>query len=293
MSDACAARNPSAGTTCFAATVIRLANDEMLAYCATARPRQVNGLGARVNAVGQSVKRSSRHARQARHGATEPTITGSPTSIAVTPSPIARTTPAPAGIVDTMPATMTPQWHRGTEWARDAARAFYEEVAQRVERGEAACANERVRLMWVGRGMWSEMGFYQRWEASHGAVFVWSMYLALAADGYIRTFDRGRDPLRALAARVVTMGDELRMPTWAAAWHVNEAKTHGVDGAVALSDADPFVLRALERADIPVLALPLDNFNKEGADRAAIDRSVTEFIEGPVSVLAAKRAGQK
>lgn len=206
---------------------------------------------------------------------------------------IARTTPAPAGIVDTMPATMTPQWHRGTEWARDAARAFYEEVAQRVERGEAACANERVRLMWVGRGMWSEMGFYQRWEASHGAVFVWSMYLALAADGYIRTFDRGRDPLRALAARVVTMGDELRMPTWAAAWHVNEAKTHGVDGAVALSDADPFVLRALERAGIPVLALPLDNFNKEGADRAAIDRSVTEFIEGPVSVLAAKRAGQK
>ena len=49
----------------------------------------------------------------------------------------------------------------------------------------------------------------------------------------------------------MTMGDELRMPTWAAAWHVNEAKTHGVDGAVALSDADPFVLRALERAGRP------------------------------------------
>lgn len=202
---------------------------------------------------------------------------------------IARTTPAPAGVVDTMPATMTPQWHRGTQWACDAARAFYEEVAQRVERGEAACADERVRLMWVGRGMWSEMGFYQRWEASHGAVFVWSMYLALAADGYIRTFDRGRDPLRALAARVVTMGDELRMPTWAAAWHVNEARTHSVDGAVALSDADPFVLRALERAGIPVLALPLDNFNKESADRVAIERSVTQFIEGPVSVLATRR----
>ncbi|MBB6093806.1 benzoyl-CoA reductase/2-hydroxyglutaryl-CoA dehydratase subunit BcrC/BadD/HgdB [Povalibacter uvarum] len=203
---------------------------------------------------------------------------------------IARTVPAPAGIADTMPATMTPQWHRGTEWARDAARAFYEEVAGRVQRGEAACANERVRLMWVGRGMWSEMGFYQRWEASHGAVFVWSMYLALAADGYIRTFDGGRDPLRALAARVVTMGDELRMPTWAAAWHVNEARTHSVDGAVALADADPFVLRALEQSGIPVLALPLDNFNKEGADRDAIERSVTQFIEGPVEARARMRA---
>jgi hypothetical protein len=131
--------------------------------------------------------------------------------------------------------------------------------------------------------MWSEMGFYQRWEATHGAVFVWSMYLALAADGYIRTFDGGRDPLRALAARVLTMGDELRMPTWAAAWHVREARTHGVHGAVALSDADPFVLRALERAGVPVLALTLDNFNQESADALAIERAVTQFIEGLVA----------
>jgi hypothetical protein len=43
--------------------------------------------------------------------------------------------------------------------------------------------------MWVGRGLWSDMGFYQRWEDSHGAVFVWSMYLGLAADGYLRDFE--------------------------------------------------------------------------------------------------------
>ena len=78
--------------------------------------------------------------------------------------------------------------------------------------------------MWVGRGLWSEMGFYQKWEDSHGAVFVWSMYLALAADGYIRDLSGGRDPLRALASRVICMGDELRMPTWAGPWHVHEAR---------------------------------------------------------------------
>lgn len=190
---------------------------------------------------------------------------------------IAATHPAPAGIVDTMPATMVPQWHRGSTWGRDAAKRFYEEVAARVEAGEAACASERIRLMWVGRGLWSDMGFYQRWEESHGAVFVWSMYLGLAADGYLRAFDGEKDAMRALAARFVTMGDELRMPTWAGAWHVKEAQTHGVRGAVAIDDADPFVLAALERAGVPVLRLPMSNMSLEGD---ALEATVTAFIEG-------------
>ncbi|WP_082560754.1 2-hydroxyacyl-CoA dehydratase family protein [Caulobacter sp. Root487D2Y] len=193
---------------------------------------------------------------------------------------IAATRPAPAGIVDTMPATMVPQWHRGTIWGRDAAKRLYEEIAARAEAGEGACPDERVRLMWVGRGLWSDMGFYQRWEDSHGAVFVWSMYLGLAADGYIRAFEGDRDSLRALAARFVTMGDELRMPTWAGAWHVKEAQLHGVHGAVAIDDADPFVLEALERAGVPVLRLPMSNMS---ADGDTLEAAVTAFIEGPVA----------
>ncbi|WP_271300268.1 2-hydroxyacyl-CoA dehydratase family protein [Sphingomonas sp. CV7422] len=196
---------------------------------------------------------------------------------------VARSVPAPISIVDSMPATMVPQWHRGTVWARDAARAFYDEVAARVAAGAAAVPNERVRLMWVGRGLWSETAFYQRWEESHGAVFVWSMYLALAADGYIRRFDRGRDPMRALAARFLTMGDELRMPSWAGPWHVHEAQSHQVDGAVALADADPFVLRALAAAGIPVLELGIDNFAMDAATADALDRRITAFIEGPAT----------
>jgi len=192
---------------------------------------------------------------------------------------IANSYPAPVSIVDTMPATMVPQWHRGTSWARDAARQFYEEVKAKSEAGEGVCSNERLRLMWVGRGMWSNMNFYQRWQESHGAVFVWSMYLGLAADGYIRNFDNNRDPIRALAARFITMGDELRMPTWAGAWHVKEAETHGVNGAIALSDADPFVLRALKRAGVPVLSLALDNFNQSDQDRTDSDRQITEFLD--------------
>lgn len=204
---------------------------------------------------------------------------------------IAATVPAPISIVDSMPATMVPQWHRGTVWGRDAAKAFYEEVAERARTGAAAVPNERVRLMWVGRGLWSDMGFYQKWEESHGAVFVWSMYLALAADGYIRSLDGGRDPMRALAARFLTMGDELRMPTWAGPWHVHEAETHAVDGAVALRDADPFAVRALIEAGIPVLELDVDNFNREGDDADAIEARITRFIEGPATERAERRTG--
>jgi benzoyl-CoA reductase/2-hydroxyglutaryl-CoA dehydratase subunit BcrC/BadD/HgdB len=205
---------------------------------------------------------------------------------------VAHTVPAPIGIVDSMPATMVPQWHRGTVWARDAARAFHDEVAARVAAGQGAVADEKVRLMWVGRGLWSDTAFYQKWEESHGAVFVWSMYLALAADGYIRRYDRGRDPLRALAARFLTMGDELRMPSWAGPWHVHEAETHQVDGAVALADADPFVIRALITAGIPVLELGVDNFTASPDEITALDARVTAFIEGPATAMAARRLGK-
>lgn len=204
---------------------------------------------------------------------------------------VARTVPAPISVVDSMPATMVPQWHRGTVWARDAAREFHDEVAARVAAGEAACPNERLRLMFVGRGVWGDMGFYQRWEESHGAVFICSMYLSLAADGYIRRHDRGRDPLRALAARFVTMGDELRMPTWAGAWHVKEAAWHQVDGAMALSDADPLVLRALREAGVPVLELGMDNYVPDPAVEADLDRRVSAFLEGPVAAASARRRG--
>ncbi len=190
---------------------------------------------------------------------------------------VAATHPAPIGIADSMPATMTPQWHRGSPWGRDAARRFYEEVRDRAAAGDAACPNERLRLMWIGRGLWSDMGLYQRWEESHGAVFVWSMYLGLAADGYIREFEGEHDVMRALAARFLTMGDELRMPTWAGAWHVKEARLHGVHGAVAIDDADPLVLEALTRAGIPVCRVQTDNMAGIGPEGEA---QVTAFIEG-------------
>lgn len=193
---------------------------------------------------------------------------------------VAQAPQAPVSIVDTMPAVMLPQWQRGTPWGVQAAQALLDEVQRRTADGQAACPGERTRLMWVGRGLWSRMGFYQQWEDSHGAVFVWSMYLGLAADGYLRHIAPGQSPMRALASRFVTMGDELRMPTWAGAWHVKEARLHRVDAAVAVDDADPLVLAALVRAGVPVLRLSLGNFGASDQALAQATAAVGRFLDG-------------
>ena len=67
--------------------------------------------------------------------------------------------PCPVSIADQMPNTMIPQWHRGSDWAVAHARLFRDEVADRVTRGIGATPNERIRLMWIGAGVWHDPGF--------------------------------------------------------------------------------------------------------------------------------------
>ncbi|WP_019810832.1 2-hydroxyacyl-CoA dehydratase family protein [Saccharomonospora halophila] len=193
---------------------------------------------------------------------------------------IARARPCPLAVTDSIPSVMVPQWHRGTVWARDAARMFHDEVAERVSAGASVCEQERARLMWIGRGLWFDLDFYRRFQESHGAVFVWSMYLAIAADGYLRY---GDDPLRALAARFAAFSDQLYTPPWSAEWYVKEARLHGVDGVVHLVSDDPrgsyFTTSALKAAGIPVLELHADNVDARGTDETSITRTVAEWLD--------------
>ena len=108
---------------------------------------------------------------------------------------------------------------RARQYAVDAARALHDEVAARAAGGRGP--DERVRLMWVGRGLWFNMAFYQHFEERYGAVFVWSMYLAVAADGYLRY---GDDPLRTLAARFAAFAEQINMPPWSSEWYLKEAR---------------------------------------------------------------------
>ena len=199
---------------------------------------------------------------------------------------IARAPKAPVTVVDTINATMQAQWQRGTEWAAGHARRMYEEIKALADAGHAAVPNEKYRLMWLGRGIWHDFAFYQNFEEKYGAAFVWSMYLAMGADAYIRNgFEK--DPLRALAARYIGMEDFLHMPPWNSAWFVHEAKENRIDGVVYMAPANcmqavegsSFIVKALEKAGIPVLLFRGDPVDDRKWNRENMTELVGKFIE--------------
>lgn len=199
---------------------------------------------------------------------------------------IAETSPAPVTIADTVNAVMQAQWQRGTKWAAEHARKFYEEIETMVKNGHQACPGEKIRLMWIGRGLWFNLGFYQYFEEKYGAVFVWSMYLAMGADAYIRN-NPEKDPLRALAARFIGMEDFLHMPPWNAEWFVSEAKHNNIDGVVYLVpencmqavEGSYFITKRLEDAGIPVLQLRADPVDARKWNQESMSVAVEDFLK--------------
>ncbi|MGB6945047.1 MAG: 2-hydroxyacyl-CoA dehydratase family protein [Bryobacteraceae bacterium] len=192
---------------------------------------------------------------------------------------------APVRMHEQVGNVMAAQWLRGSEWAIAHARAFRDEVKQRVEAGIAACPSERLRLMWVGAGLWHDTDFYTAFEEQYGAVFVWSMYLAFGPDGYIRYgLD---DPLRALASHTVSFNEQLHNPPWANEWIVDQAKKHRIDAALVLeplgtkpsATGNRFIERALESNGIPTLPIAADMVDARGWNGHAMRQTVTHFLE--------------
>jgi benzoyl-CoA reductase subunit B len=191
---------------------------------------------------------------------------------------------------------MAAQWLRGSDWAIAHARAFRDEVKQRVDAGIAACPSERVRLMWVGAGLWHDTDFYTAFEEQYGAVFVWSMYLAFGPDGYIRY--GLNDPLRALASRTVSFNEQLHNPPWANEWMVDQAKKHRIDAALVLeplgtrpsATGNLFIERALEANGIPVLPIVADMVDARGWNGLEMRQRVGQFLAGLSSRAVRDRA---
>lgn len=205
---------------------------------------------------------------------------------------IAETRPAPMNVIETMPATMIPQWHRGTDWGVERAKLFYEEVERRVTAGEAPCPNERHRLMWTGRGLWHDMPFYRHFEHELGATFVWSVYLAIASDGYPRY---GDDPLRALAARMLGIFALVGDGPFVGQWYLEEAKRAGINGVVRMGDdrggckplfGRRFLVDDMFRANgIPVLTISGDAVDPRKWDSSLLTATIADFIETELTPL--------
>lgn len=193
---------------------------------------------------------------------------------------IAACHPVPVTVVDTINAVMQAQWQRGTQWAADHAKSLYEEVKALADKGEAAVPNEKYRLMWIGRGIWHDFSFYQRFEQKYGAVFMWSMYLAMGADAYIRNHVEA-DPLRPWPAVISAWRTFSTCRPGTAQWYLQQAAQNDIDGVVYMVpencmqavEGSYFIKKALEDAGIPVLifkADPVDarKWNARHHDRA-------------------------
>jgi benzoyl-CoA reductase/2-hydroxyglutaryl-CoA dehydratase subunit BcrC/BadD/HgdB len=197
---------------------------------------------------------------------------------------IATARPCPVSIVDQMPNTMIPQWHRGSEWAVAHARRFRDAVRTRAEAGIGIAPREKIRLMWIGAGLWHDTSFYQALEERLGAVFVWSMYLPFAGAQYIREL-KGH-PLEALASRICSMNEVLHLPPWMNEWMVSEAKRSGIDAAVLLLPRDNrlsqsgtiLTAAALRAAGVPVLMLDADMVNAAQWNRESAVDQVAQFL---------------
>ena len=196
--------------------------------------------------------------------------------------------PCPVSILDQMTNTMIPQWHRGSDWAVAHARRFRDEVRARARAGTGVAAQEKLRLMWIGAGLWHDTSFYEALEERLGAVFVWSMYLPFAGPQYIREL-KGR-PLEALASRICSMNEVLHLPPWMTEWMVSEAKRCGIDAAVVLVPPDNRLSQsgillsrqALEESGVPVLMLSADMVDTKQWDRDAAVERVAEFLRREV-----------
>ncbi|WP_109208866.1 MULTISPECIES: 2-hydroxyacyl-CoA dehydratase family protein [Microbacterium] len=198
---------------------------------------------------------------------------------------LAAARPLPVPVTDIIPSVMVPQWHRGTRWAVEAAQRLHDDVARRIDDGAAVAPRERRRLMWIGRGLWSDLDMYRSFQEDFDAVFVWSMYLAIAADGYARY---GDDPVRTLAARFVGLTDLLYVPPMSSSWYVKEAVSHGVDGVVHLvADDTPggaLISAALEERGIPVLEIRGSNADSRAT--ASVRERIATFLRDRVPASA-------
>jgi benzoyl-CoA reductase/2-hydroxyglutaryl-CoA dehydratase subunit BcrC/BadD/HgdB len=197
---------------------------------------------------------------------------------------VTRTRPCPVGIADQMPNVMIPQWHRGAPWAVEHARKFREEVRARVAEGSGVLGNEKIRVMWIGAGLWHDPGFYNALEERHGAVFVWSMYLPFAFAKYPRY--GLEDPLRALASRICGMNEVLHLPPWMNEWMVSEAKACGIDACVILQpetnrlsvSGTRITRKALEAAGVPVFEMAADMVDGSKWSHEATVGAVSRFL---------------
>ena len=197
---------------------------------------------------------------------------------------LAAMVPTPMGPGDHMSNLLSTQFFRGHEFGLAQAKRIYEELKERVDRGEAACENEKIRLMYLWVPNWFTPGFMNYFEDKYGAVFAWIGYLPIITRQLIRR--DLRDPLKALAARYVHY-TEFGMPPFWQEMNLSEARRFKIDGAIypiaesckLLCGPLHLTARAFKDAGIPLLEIRSDMVDVRDWDDAKMKAQVSSFIE--------------
>src|SRR6202041_2531674 len=106
------------------------------------------------------------------------------------------------------------------------------------------------------------------------------------------------DPLKALAARHLSVNEQLHLPHWMNTWAVKQAQDFGADGAVLLisegdrgqATAAHFTRLALEKIGVPVLELRANTVDERLWDQAKMVGLMEKFIENRIAPQQAARA---
>lgn len=194
------------------------------------------------------------------------------------------TKPCPISITDHMPNVISTQFFRGHEMGLTQAKMIYEEVKERVDKGLAACPNERLRLMHMVVPSWYTPGFFNAFEEKYGAVFVWMVYFTIVQQ--LHRYDL-RDPLRALAGRYVGYTEVGLMPPYWCQWVVHNAKKYNIDAAVyqvadscrMLSGPMRLAIKALADIGIPTFEMRSDYVDERDWDDVRMKSQLAAFIE--------------
>jgi benzoyl-CoA reductase/2-hydroxyglutaryl-CoA dehydratase subunit BcrC/BadD/HgdB len=198
---------------------------------------------------------------------------------------VAETVPCTITVADHMPNLICTNYFRGTEWALEHARRFYEEIKERVGKGLVACENEKIRLGWEGAAPWFSPGFLNAFEEKYGAVFMWLGYIT-GLENFVRL--NYSNPLTALASRYLEyLAWVSHFPPTACSYYLHMAKKYKLNGLVflvaesckALTASMRFIQRELQAAGIATTEITGDIVDAREWDDTKASSQVASWIE--------------
>jgi len=190
-----------------------------------------------------------------------------------------RKVPCPMGSGDMFSDMFPNMYMAGTQAALDFNRKLYEEVKNRAVNGIGVVEDEKYRLMWGNLPFWFNLGLFNYFDATGGAVAIETSY-------YIPVTVDPKDPFMSMSRKVLSNPGNCSMYPFIrlSKKFVEEYK---IDGAVLaynrtcrpLYAIQTGIQKYLEGMGIPVVALESDMADERNYSDAQVKTRLDALIE--------------